>query len=323
MIFSYLTGVLSVLTPCTIVLLPIFLYRFGINRDDSKPLVKDLIWVSLGFVMGVSGVALTMNFLVVSEYSSVIRVIIGMILIILGVLHLFGKYRFSFLADKDLHPIFWGIVLPWSVSLSPCVMPIFSSFLSLSMTSGRTWLNIIFFSLGLISPAIVVSVIGNKVMQLLKKSAGFMSDFEKFSGILLVASGVYLNFQVMRLKIVDLTFIAVFFLLMVVLVILGLKKSKRLFSLGGLSFVISLIVLLSIVITNCRFNMYDFDVIEDSDGQHCDAGRNLDCPVCRRCAVLFSVSAFTGVNGYLIVEEPIKISFSENKISIKPKDEED
>jgi hypothetical protein len=286
-------------------------------------LIKDLIWVSLGFVLGVSGVALAMNFLAVSEFSSVIRAIVGMILIIIGVLHLFGKYRFSFLADKDLHPIFWGIILPWSVSLSPCVMPIFSSFLSLSLTSGSAWLNIIFFSLGLISPAIVVSVIGNKAIQLLNKSAGFMSDFEKFSGILLVASGVYLNFQVMRLKVVDLTFIAVFFLLMIVLVILGLRKSKRLFSLGGISFVISLIVLLSIVITNCRFNMYDLEVITESDSQHCDADRSLDCPVCRRCAILFTISALAGVNGYLIVEDPVKVKISENKISIKSKNEED
>ncbi len=320
MIFAYISGVLSVLTPCTIVLLPIFLYRFGINRDDSKVLIKDLLWAAVGFIVGVAGVALFMNLVAASNYASIIRAIIGMMLIIIGVLHLFGKYRFS-MSGHNLHPLLWGLVLPWSVSLSPCVMPIFSSFISVSLVSGEVWLKIISFALGLISPAIVIAMIGNKAMELLGKSANLMSKIEKYSGLLLVLSGIYLNFQMMKIEIIDLTIVTLFFALTFILVVVALRRSGRLLTLGGMSFIVSLLILLTVVVTNCRHNMYG-EVAEDIDSEdemHCSTKQGFECEVCKRCAVLFTVSAFTGVGGFLLVEKPIDISFRKGKLTIKRK----
>jgi cytochrome c biogenesis protein CcdA len=320
MIFAYISGVLSVLTPCTIVLLPIFLYRFGINRDDSKVLIKDLLWAAFGFIVGVAGVALFMNLVAASDYASVIRAIIGMILIIVGLLHLFGKYRFS-MAGQNLHPFLWGLILPWSVSLSPCVMPIFSSFISVSLVSGEVWLKIISFALGLISPAIVIAIIGNKAMELLGKSASLMSKIEKYSGLLLIFSGIYLNFQMMKIEIIDLTVVTVFFVLMFSFIVVALRKSERLLTLGGISFIVSLLILLFVVVTNCRHNMYGeiTEGVAEVEEMHCSTKQGVECEVCKRCAVLFTVSAFSGVCGFLLVERPIGISVSKGKLTIKRK----
>jgi cytochrome c biogenesis protein CcdA len=327
MLFAYLSGILSVLTPCTIVLLPIFLYRFGINRSDSKVLFKDLILVTIGFILGVAGVSIFMHFVVASDYASIIRTIIGMLLIVLGVLHLFGKYNVSFMKN-DLHPIWWGLLLPWSISLSPCVMPIFSSFLSVSIVSGKVWLKIIFFALGLISPAIIIAIIGNKAMNILSKSSEFMATIEKYSGILLVLSGIYLNFQMMRFKTFDLIIVTVFFVLMMAAVTFALYKSDKLFSFGGISFVTSLLVLLTLVITNCKNNIFENGFNKDQNVRHgqeyeqhqgemqCAADKGLDCEICKRCAVLFSVSALSGVGGYILVESPYKIEVEKNKLRI-------
>jgi cytochrome c biogenesis protein CcdA len=316
MLFAYLSGILSVLTPCTIVLLPIFLYRFGINNDDSKVLFKDLAWAILGFIVGVAMVAVTLNFLSASDYAGVIRSVIGMVLIILGVLHLVGRYRVS-IAQNKLHPLFWGLILPWSVSLSPCVMPIFSSFLSVSLVSGEVWLKIVSFALGLLSPAILIAVIGSKATNLLKKSAGIMQKIEKYSGLLLIISGVYLNFQMMKIRFVDLTVVGVFFGAMFLFLVFGLWKSKRLFSFGGISFLISIFLLFTLVLTNCRHNMYETaggvgtnrnTAVADLETEmQCSADKGLDCPVCKRCAVLFSFAALSGAGGYLLAERPLKL----------------
>lgn len=311
MLQSFILGILASLSPCTIVLIPVFLYRFGlVSSVNHKTLYKDLVLSLIGFLVSLIFVGLFFNILFTSVYVNVFRFIVGGGLIVLGFLQLFGIYTFSS-KSKINNPFLFGLFLPWFISFSPCVIPFFALTLSSGLVTGEIIVDILLFGLGVLAPSFFVAIIGDRFMALLKKSRSIMTVIEKYSGILIILAGIYLNFQIIAFEKIDLYFVLAFMLVLVAFAIYIVFIKHKLISIANILMFASMFIIVYIMFFNCKSSIYNnhlnellsgkgfrtlnYNNQEDYQCSHLDT----DCEVCRECANLFSVSVVLGSIGFI------------------------
>jgi cytochrome c-type biogenesis protein len=207
---SFIAGILTVLTPCTLPLLPLILGGSVQNTNKRRPI---LIIISLAL----SVLIFTLIFKsVINAFTTdlqIIRVISGLIILALGLFYLFPNiwtkltHRLGvhsstnlFLTKSqkfggDLSAILTGLALgPVFSSCSPMFGYILFAILPLNFIEGLICL--IFFILGMSLFLILISVSGQKFVQKTKWATNPNGKLTKTIGIIFIIVGILIIFRI-------------------------------------------------------------------------------------------------------------------------------
>lgn len=203
---AFVAGVIAAFTPCILAIIPVFLYRFGIwggNNDkdvsqsrDISLTIRELGLFILGFFVSFIITGLLLNQLTNSAYVNATRLTLSFILILVAILQLFHRINIYFF-NRFTNPLLLGLITPFVVSLSPCVLPYFS--LILANVSVATILpKFVLFGLGILTPPILIALVGKFALNLFKKSSQLFTRIENWSPLLILISGLYLGTQLIE-----------------------------------------------------------------------------------------------------------------------------
>lgn len=161
-LIAFLGGIFSLLSPCVLPLLPAFFaYTFGENKNITKMTLIFFLGMSSVFVL--FGIILSFIGFLFADYRMWITVIAGILILIFGIITLFGK-GFSFMninykpkENSKLSVFIFGAL--FSIGFTPCVGPILAAILVASSTLGILQAAILLFmySLGFILPLFILS----------------------------------------------------------------------------------------------------------------------------------------------------------------------
>jgi len=170
-ILSFLEGIITFISPCLLPMLPVYIAYFAGN--EKKPLGNaigfvagfTIIFIALGALAGVVG-----SFLV--QYSAVINIVAGAIIILLGLGYL-GVIQLPVLNRRSFRPaqnvtflssIVFGIV--FAVTWTPCAGVFLGTALLRASTQGSAvdgMFMLFLFSMGLGLPFVVSAVLINRL----------------------------------------------------------------------------------------------------------------------------------------------------------------
>jgi cytochrome c-type biogenesis protein len=202
-IASFIAGVLSVLSPCVLPLLPVIL-AYSAGKGKLRP---------FAIVLGLS-LSFTLMGIMASAFGSVLylhieklRILAGLLIVIFGISMLFGTDIFGIVANytgkihvRKSSP-FGGLLLGASLGVIwiPCVGPILGSILTAvalegNMTYGASMLFI--YSMGFAVPMLIIAYSANISSARLSRIAKYDAGIKKVAGALLIIAGswmVYTN----------------------------------------------------------------------------------------------------------------------------------
>ena len=195
-LFSFFTGVISILSPCILPILPIFI-GFSLKSKSKSE--------TLSFFLGLFSIFLALIFLtgfataIVYKYIVYVRIISAIILLIMGILMLFD-YSFNFLSIKpnDGEGILSSFSLGFLTSLSwaPCYSAYLISLISLLVSSNDPLFaigNIILYTLGFALTLLVLSLIISKIN--LEKLIDKTDYIPKIFAVLIIIGALYLLYS--------------------------------------------------------------------------------------------------------------------------------
>ena len=205
---SFTAGIASFLSPCVLPLLPVYISYLSTEKDGKS---RTSIKLSLGFVFGILtvfvilslGVKFISSFLL--DYRYVISIIGGTVLIIIG-LHMVGVLKISiFNSEKRLKFDFENLTFikayilgfVYSFSWTPCISPIITGILTLSLTSfdPLSALYILIYGLGFALPFLIVGLLYNYLHSFLKKYQKALFTLEKIMAIVIILVGCYMIYD--------------------------------------------------------------------------------------------------------------------------------
>ncbi|AMK16050.1 cytochrome c biogenesis CcdA family protein [Methanobrevibacter olleyae] len=191
-IFSFFTGVISILSPCILPILPIFI-AFSLKSKSKPELVS--------FILGLFSIFTLIIFLTgfftyfVYKYIIYVRIISAIVLFIIGILMLF-EYSFSFkpISPKNDNGIIPSFILGFltSVSWAPCYSAYLVSLITLVISKSPLFAaaNIILYCLGFALALAILSYAISKIN--LEKWIDKTSYIPKIFAILIMIGAVYL-----------------------------------------------------------------------------------------------------------------------------------
>jgi cytochrome c-type biogenesis protein len=205
-------GVLSFMSPCVLPLIPAYLsFMTGLTTAelaDERPPLGRIITPALLFVLGFSTVFVALGasasflgqFLV--AYRGIIEIIAGIAVVAFGVLMLgiikipwlYGEAR----VDMEKSRAFGqGAALVMGMSFAagwtPCVGPILGTILAMAGSSGSVTqgaILLLFYSLGLGIPFVLVAVMFGRLRGLMKWLQRHSLTINRVAGVMLVIVGV-------------------------------------------------------------------------------------------------------------------------------------
>jgi len=208
-------GILSILSPCVLPLVPAYLsYITGISFDDlQSPLLRrrhrsKVVLSAFCFILGLSTVFLVLGasfgFLgkFVASQHGTIQKIAGVIIIFFG-LSLAGVFRIPFMMrSREFLPLnkkitgYLGstiIGISFGAAWTPCIGPILGSILALAagakgMSQGVTLLAA--YSLGFAIPFLVAAWASGSILNVLQKYQRLLKGIHIAGGVLLVLLGI-------------------------------------------------------------------------------------------------------------------------------------
>lgn len=209
-------GLLSFFSPCVIVLLPAWLaWLAGVNLSadqaprQSRRLLISSLWFALGFTLVFIALGASLGWLTSWLHGADVWLerIGGIIMILLGLI-MTGLIKIPFLtrphqgemtklAGRKLAPgllSFLGGII-FSVSWTPCVSPILASILVLAGVEAsirQGILLLLFYSLGLVIPLIIISLVADQAQKFLSDKAKWFNMIYKVAGVILVIIGILL-----------------------------------------------------------------------------------------------------------------------------------
>ena len=215
----FLEGIITFISPCLLPLLPVYISFFAAGEANKKKTVLN----SLGFVMGFTIVFVILGAFagtvgkLLLQYSTVVNIIAGAIVIILG-LNFLGIINLGFLNNSSrknvntkqltfLSSILFGIV--FSIGWTPCVGAFLGSALMMASAQGGTLegiLMLLVYSLGLGIPFVASALLIDR----LKNTFDFIKRNYKIiniiSGCLLIIVGMMMATGLMNIFLSLLTF---------------------------------------------------------------------------------------------------------------------
>lgn len=185
---SFLTGLVSIISPCIIPVIPI-LFGFTIKNKD----IKEIIAFTLGLFSIFTLLIFVTAFFQVMFYSYVyyVRILSSVVLLAIGLIFIFDKtFNISFKVSSQ-NAFILGVLT--SLSWSPCYGGYLISLLSVLITAPNTLyitFNIILYSLGFGLTLLVLSYIISKInVEKLVKGSSYI---RQITGILFIIGGVFM-----------------------------------------------------------------------------------------------------------------------------------
>ncbi|MBR0059552.1 MAG: cytochrome C biogenesis protein [Methanobrevibacter sp.] len=193
-LISFFTGVISILSPCILPILPIFV-GFSLNSKTKTELIS--------FTLGLFSIFTVIIFLtafftaIVYQYITYIRIISSILLLIIGILMLVN-YSFNFNVKPINHEgIIGSFALGFltSVAWVPCYSAYLISLISLLVTSADPLFvafNIVLYCLGFGLTLLALSFIISKInLESFVKKTSFIP---KIFAVLIIVSAIYMLF---------------------------------------------------------------------------------------------------------------------------------
>ena len=218
---AFLAGILSFLSPCVLPLVPGYVSLIsGATVEDlqspERRMLRTVMLHSVTFVLGFSVVFIALGAVatgigqVVNEYHSLLSKIAGIIVIIFG-LHLTGILKIKALyADKRLHDVKGGssavgsfaVGFAFAFGWTPCIGPILATILVLAGAQQTVLKGIVLlavYSLCLAVPFLLTSLGVDRFLSFYGRFRRHLHTVEVISGILLIAVGVLIFLNNLRL----------------------------------------------------------------------------------------------------------------------------
>ncbi len=199
---SFLEGIITFVSPCLLPMLPIYISYFaGDSERDTKRVVKN----ALGFILGFTLVFVLLGALagslgtLLQEYSAVVNLVTGLIVIFFG-LNFLGVFRVNLFRGTKLgnveHLVFFSSLLfgvVFSVGWTPCVGAFLGSALLLATSQGNVLQGVamlLLYSLGLGVPFFISAVLIDRLKGAFTFIKRHYRVINLVSGCFLVAIGV-------------------------------------------------------------------------------------------------------------------------------------
>jgi cytochrome c-type biogenesis protein len=226
---AFLAGILSFLSPCVLPLVPGYVSLIsGATVDDlqsqERRMLSTVMLHSVTFVLGFSVVFIALGAVATSigqfanEYHSILSKIAGIVVIVFG-LHLTGILKIKALyADKRLHDVKGGasavgsfaVGFAFAFGWTPCIGPILATILVLAgaqQTLLKGTILLAVYSLGLAVPFLLTSLGVDRFLAFYSRFRRHLHTVEVLSGILLIAIGILIFLNNLRLLSGYLTFL--------------------------------------------------------------------------------------------------------------------
>jgi cytochrome c-type biogenesis protein len=206
---AFFAGLISFVSPCVLPLIPgyvSFICGTTLNELDLKSknfILKKSLFFSLGFSLVFISLGATATFLgsFLLHNSQMLSIISGMVIILFGIYLLelikinflnqnIGNYNIKF-SNSLFFPFIVGV--GFGFGWTPCIGPILGSILAFASMEDSIYKGVLllsFYSLGLTVPFTVSSLIIKKFLVFSKKSGSYLSKIKKFSGIILLTTGI-------------------------------------------------------------------------------------------------------------------------------------
>ncbi|MCG2829382.1 cytochrome c biogenesis CcdA family protein [Methanothermobacter sp. K4] len=186
-ILSFAAGIFSALSPCIIPVVPI-LFSEAIMGDK-----RQTTFFSAGFAsVFLSVILLTAVFTAaVNYYLLYLRIPASIIIILMGVWLLSEKPLLSFRVPATENHLLLGFLT--ALAWSPCYSPYLITVISYSaLETGRVILNLLLYTAGLSSVLIFLVLMAEQPFKRLAERTG---DLRKFGGLMIIAAGIYMLYQ--------------------------------------------------------------------------------------------------------------------------------
>jgi cytochrome c-type biogenesis protein len=220
-IAAFVAGLLSFLSPCVLPLVPGYVSLIsGATVEDlqssDRRLLRTVMLHSVTFVLGFSVVFIALGAVATSvgqfanQYHALLTKIAGGVVIIFG-LHLTGLLKIKALyADKRLHKVKGSssaagsflVGFAFAFGWTPCIGPILAAILVLAETQDTVLKGILLlaiYSLGLAVPFLLTSLGVDRFLAFYGRFRRHLHTVEVISGVLLIAVGVLIFLNNLRL----------------------------------------------------------------------------------------------------------------------------
>jgi len=211
--FAFLAGVITVLSPCILPILPIILTSSigGVNTGKSRP-----IGVVIGFILSFTFFTLFLSTIVrvsgiPAETMRLVSVFViagfGISLLVpqfqVLVERLFSRFSGLMPSSQGKTGFGGGLLIGFSVGLlwTPCVGPILASVISLAITGAVTFdafLITLAYSLGTAIPMFLIMLGGQNVLRRIPWLLSNLGHIQKLFGVLMILTAVGIFFNVDR-----------------------------------------------------------------------------------------------------------------------------
>jgi cytochrome c-type biogenesis protein len=218
---AFLGGLVSFLSPCVLPLVPIYLAQLvgqsvyqsageGELRSSRLTTFSHALMFVLGFTLAFVALGATASTLgsFLRENQFLLRKIGGIILVIIG-LHLTGIFKIPFLYREkriEFHPVrpsypaslAFGVI--FAIAWTPCVGIVLGAILGMAAsaaTLAQGVLLLLFYSLGLGVPFLLLGLGLNQFSKLLKRLKPHLGKIEVGTGIVMIIAGLMVFFNLL------------------------------------------------------------------------------------------------------------------------------
>jgi cytochrome c-type biogenesis protein len=206
---AFFAGIISFISPCVLPLIPGYVsFICGTTLNDldlksKKFILQKSLFFSLGFSLVFISLGATATFIgsFLLHNSQILSIISGILIIFFGIYLLelirinllnknFGNYNIKY-SSNLLFPFMVGV--GFGFGWTPCIGPILGSILAYASMENSIYKGVLLlgvYSLGLVIPFVVSSLIIKKFLIVSKKSKSYLNKIKKFSGIILLITGI-------------------------------------------------------------------------------------------------------------------------------------
>ena len=226
---AFIAGLASFLSPCVLPLVPIYLAQLvgqsvfqGMDDEQGSvvaaaPAVPTRLttflhaaifvfgftisFVALGATASTLGSFLRLHLVILREVGGILMIIIGLHLTgLLRLPFLYQQKRFAFTPARPGYPASFLIGVIFAIAWTPCIGPILTSILILAADAPTlqqgVWLLLVY-SLGLGVPFLLLGLGLNQLSRLLKWLKPHLGKIEIATGVLMMAVGVMIFFNML------------------------------------------------------------------------------------------------------------------------------
>ena len=216
---AFVAGLVSFLSPCMLPLVPIYLSQLvgqsiyqATDGEAERPsrlttffhaaiftLGFTLAFVSLGATASTLGGFLKVHQFFLRQVGGVLLVIIGLHLMgILKLPFLYWQKRFQYRPTRPSYPASFLIGIIFAIGWTPCISLYLGSILGLAASAGtlrQGVLLLLFYSLGMGLPFLLLGLGLNQASLLLKRLKPHLHTIEVGSGAIMILMGIMIYFN--------------------------------------------------------------------------------------------------------------------------------